>query len=67
MQLKGMSVMCESVLLPVAEDSFPVSIAAELYEKGKYFSVTANPLLRFWEASCTLANLRSGRSDSVAS
>lgn len=34
MQLKGMSVMCDSVPLLLAEDSFPLSTAAELY--GKY-------------------------------
>lgn len=42
-----MSVMCESVSCLVAEDSFPVSTAAELYGKGKYFSVTATPPSRF--------------------
>lgn len=67
MQLKGTSVMCESALLLLAEDSFPVSTEAELYGKGKYFSVTATPLPSFWELLCTLANLISHRSDSVAS
>lgn len=37
MELKGTSVMCESVPFLVAEDSFPVSTAAELYGKGKCF------------------------------